>query len=72
MVEALCSAGLEAVSRGLNQVLGEHGSNVAQTSLSSLVMSEIFLLKVHEEFVTGGRSLPEAVVEPYRATTVLV
>lgn len=72
MVEALCFAGSKAVSQGLNQVLGEHGSTVAQISLSSLVMSEISPLKVHEELVAGWGSLPEAIVEPYRVTTVLV
>jgi len=53
VVEALCSARLEAVLRDLNQVLGEHGSTVAQTSLDSLVMSEISLLKVHENLGNG-------------------
>jgi len=53
VVEALCSAGLEVVLQGLNQVLGEHDSTVAQTSLDSSVMSEISLLKEHENLVTG-------------------
>lgn len=53
MVEALCSAVLEAVLQGLNQVSGEHGSTVAQTSLDSLVMLEISLWRVHENLVNG-------------------